>query len=294
MGQPRIAGIIALLVVGAAAALMSLRGQGTTPPSKSTAIRIASITPAGTDLLIGIGAGDKIVGVSNYDDDREGIAGKPRVGDYENIDWEKLSESGANVLVLQYAPDRVPPYIPQRCAEMGIRIVNLKIDSIDDICGAMVQLGDAIGTHDAAISAADLLRGQLDAVRARVKNLPPVRTLIVTNDSNFSLAGPGEFLDEILRIAGGQNAAARLGHPYLEVDREMLATLAPDVIIRLVPDGERKPQVVEAGDRVWKTLTDLPAVQNHRVYVVTDWYCELPGFRVGELAQKFADILHPK
>jgi ABC-type Fe3+-hydroxamate transport system substrate-binding protein len=41
-------------------------------------------------------------------------------------------------------------------------------------------------------------------------------------------------------------------------------------------------------------MPDLPAVKNHRVYVLTDWYSELPGFRIGELAAKFADLLHPE
>ena len=116
---------------------------------------------------------------------------------------------------------------------------------------------------------------------------------MVTNDAEFALAGPGEFLSEILGIAGGENAADSLGQPYPEVDREMISTLAPEVVIRLVPDGDQKPQVVEAGDRIWNAMTDVPAVKNHRVYVVTDWYSELPGFQIGELTSKFAEMLHP-
>jgi ABC-type Fe3+-hydroxamate transport system substrate-binding protein len=38
----------------------------------------------------------------------------------------------------------------------------------------------------------------------------------------------------------------------------------------------------------------LPAVENNRVYILTDWYALQPGSHVGELAEKFADILHPK
>jgi iron complex transport system substrate-binding protein len=85
-----------------------------------------------------------------------------------------------------------------------------------------------------------------------------------------------------------------LHKPYPEVDREMIMSLAPDVIIRLVPDGDQKPQVVQQGDRIWDTIPDLPAVKNHRVYVLTDWYAEMPGFRVADLAQQFAAILHPQ
>jgi iron complex transport system substrate-binding protein len=296
MGQPRVAGILAfaLAVVAGAAALMSVHGTGVQPSRSLPGVRIASITPAGTSLLVAMGEGDRIVGVSNYDDDREGVSGRPRVGDYQNIDWEKLSECGANLLVLQYARDRLPGFIPQRCAQMGIRIVNLKLDTIDEICAAMTELGRAIGNPAAGESAAGRLREKLEEVRARVKGLPPVKTLVVTSDSSgFGVAGPGEFLDEILRIAGGENAAAGLGEPYAEVDREMIMTLKPEVVIRLVPDGDRKPQVVESGDQVWQTMGDLPAVKNHRVYVITDWDGEMPGFGVGELAAKMAGVLHP-
>jgi ABC-type Fe3+-hydroxamate transport system substrate-binding protein len=258
-------------------------------------IRVASITPAGTDLVIGIGAGDRLVGISNYDDDREGTAGKPRIGDYQNIDWEKLSGLGANVLLLQYAPDRLPAFIQQRCNEMGIKIVNLKLDTVDEICKAMETLGDAIGNADQGKKAADDLRAKLTAVADSVKALPREKAIVVTSDQEgFGLAGPGEFLSEILQIAGGENAADSLGKPYPNVDRETITSLAPDVVIRLVPDGDLKPQVVQSGDRIWRGMTEVPAVRNHRVFVVTDWYAEEPGFRVGDLAEKFAELLHPR
>ena len=300
MGQPRILGMMAaavlavggIVLVGRWGQKANIATSALGPTAGEPAI--ASITPAGTDLVIGIGAGDRLVGVSNFDDDREGTAGKPRIGDYQNINWEKLAGLGANVLLLQYAQDRVPPYIQQKCADMGIKIVDLKLDTIDEIAQGMMTLADTIGRPEQGRTVAAALRAKLDAVRLRVAGRPRVRALIVTNDGNFALAGPGEFLDELLRIAGGENAAESLGKPYPEVDREMIMSLAPDVVIRLVPDGDRKPQVVQQGDRIWDSLTDLPAVKNHRVYVLTEWYGELPGVRVGDLAQKFADILHPE
>jgi len=300
MGQPRILGMMAaavlavggIVLVGRWGQKANIATSALGPTAGEPAI--ASITPAGTDLVIGIGAGDRLVGVSNFDDDREGTAGKPRIGDYQNINWEKLAGLGANVLLLQYAQDRVPPYIQQKCADMGIKIVDLKLDTIDEIAQGMMTMADTIGRPEQGRTVAAALRAKLDAVRLRVAGRPRVRALIVTNDGNFALAGPGEFLDELLRIAGGENAAESLGKPYPEVDREMIMSLAPDVVIRLVPDGDRKPQVVQQGDRIWDSLTDLPAVKNHRVYVLTEWYGELPGFRVGDLAQKFADILHPE
>jgi iron complex transport system substrate-binding protein len=289
------AGIAALAaIIFFAGLLLPWREQPGPTPEKSQLARVASITPAGTDMMIGIAARDRLVGVSNFDDDREGIAGKPRIGDYQTINWEKLSGLGANVLLLQYAPDRLPAYLQQQCAVMGIRIVNLKLDTVDEICGEMATLGDAVGSPAQARQAVTLLRDRLDAVARRVKDLPPVRTLLVTNDQNLSLAGPGEFLDELLTIAGGRNAAKSLGKPYPEVDREMILTMSPDVVIRLVPDGDKKPQVVEQGNMIWQSMADLPAVKHHRIYVLTEWYGELPGFRIADLAERFAEVLHPE
>jgi iron complex transport system substrate-binding protein len=294
MGQRRVAGILILLAVFAAVLVMIGPGCGRVQaPAKVGGAKIASITPAGTDLVIAIGAGDRLVGVSNYDEDRAGVTGKARVGDYQNVDWEKLAQLGVNVLVLQYAPDRMPAFVQQRCEEMGIKIVNIHIDTIDDIGVAMTMLGDAIGEPDSAKEAATKLAGEIDAVRKRVEGLGKVKILVVTNDSDFSLAGPGEFLDEVVTIAGGTNAAAGLGKMYPAVDRETISLLGPEVVIRLVPGGDKKPQVVEAGDRVWETLKGVPAVKNHRVFVVTDWYCQMPNSHVGELAERFAEILHP-
>ena len=159
MGQPRVVGILALVAIIFVAALaLEWRGEPKPGMERSAAVRVASITPAGTDLLIGIGAADRLVGVSNFDDDREGMAGKPRIGDYQTINWEKLSGLGANVLVLQYAPDRIPPYLQQQCEVMGIRVVNLKLDTVDEICAGMTTLGDAVGDPNEAREAVAALR----------------------------------------------------------------------------------------------------------------------------------------
>jgi iron complex transport system substrate-binding protein len=296
MGQPRIGRIAAAITICVLAGLVLQKHHKQQKLlhkfASAPAVRVASITPAGTDLLIGMGAANDLVGVSNFDDEREGTAGKPRIGDYQSIDWEKLSAVDANALLVQYAADRMPGYVKQQCAAMGIRVVNLKLDTVAEICQAMEMLGGVVRETDAGTMAAVKLRGQLDEIAQSVKGLPKVRALVVTSDQDFSLAGPGEFLDELLTISGGENAAKGLGEAYPAVDREMIVKMSPEVIIRLVPDGDQKPQVVEQGDKIWAGMTDVPAVRNHRVYVVTEWYCEMPGFRVGEIAEKFAECLH--
>src|SRR5436305_12578688 len=52
--------------------------------------KIASLSPAATDMLIGLGAKDHLVAVSNYESSPES-KDLPRVGDYQTTEWETLS-----------------------------------------------------------------------------------------------------------------------------------------------------------------------------------------------------------
>ena len=40
-------------------------------------------------------------------------------------------------------------------------------------------------------------------------------------------------------------------------------------------------------------MPTLRAVRDGRVYPITDWHALLPSAHVGELAEEFADLLHP-
>jgi ABC-type Fe3+-hydroxamate transport system substrate-binding protein len=294
MGQPRILGLAALAAAALAAAVIASRKNAPLPPFTGAEPRVASITPAGTDLLIGMGGGDHLVGVSNFDHDREGTIGKPRIGDYQSVDWERLATLRPQILLVQYAGDRIPSGLQQRCADLGIRIVNLKLNPLADIFSQTQMLADAVGESQKGRAAVARLREQLERIRARVAGLPAVSAVIATHEGGLDLAGPGEFLDDLLAIAGGTNAAAGTGQPYPTVDRELLVRMSPQAVIQLIPDGDKAPQLVAQSKRFWDSLANLPAVRNHRVAIVTDWYCLEPGLRVGDLGEEFARILHPQ
>jgi iron complex transport system substrate-binding protein len=264
------------------------------PAAPGVSPRVASVTPAGSDLLIAVGGEENLVAVSNYDDDREGITGKPKIGDYQNVDWEKLASVNPQYLLLQESPDRVPDAVVQRCQALGVTIVNLKIETLADIEATMQQLAQVLKNPDQGKAAAEKMHQEIAAVEARVAGRPKVRTLIVTSEDGLDVVGPGSFLDELLQIAGGENVAAKLGRSYAQIEPEMLNSMAPDAVIQLIPDGDKTPQVMDQARRFWSQMGSLPAVKNQRVYILTDWYSLEPGSHVTELAQEFADCLHPE
>jgi iron complex transport system substrate-binding protein len=253
---------------------------------------VASLVPAATDLIVAMGLSDRLVAVSNFEPKRELMKELPRVGDYQTTDWEQLRKLRPEIMIVQIAPDRVPEGLTQKAREAGIRLVNVKLDRLDDVFAGIAQLGRELGEPAAAADAASELKTQILQVRVRVIGKPKVPTLLTVGDSGEFLAGPGTFLDDVLNEAGGANVAAGIGNAYPTVDREKLLALKPEAVIQLLPAASE--QVIEKAKRFWASLPTLPAVKNGRVYLVTDSDALLPGSGLGRLTAEFAEKLHPE
>lgn len=252
---------------------------------------VASLSPAATDILVGIGAADHLVAVSNYDTGKPGVASLPPAGDYLTVDWERIGRLRPDVLVLQAREASAPEGFKQRAAALGIRPVYIHIDTLADISASVTTIGDAIDESKNATAAERAMRGRLDAVARSVEGRPRVRTLVVTAENGAGAAGPGTFLDDLLTIAGGENAVAAERKAYPGLDREKIVALRPQAVLHLLPD--QPAPVVEEARRYWASMPDVPAVKSGRVYYLTDPSVMHPGLKVGDVAEAFAARLHP-
>ena len=264
------------------------RPAGTTRPARAT---IASTVPAVTDLLVGMGASDRLVAVSTYDRDRPDVGTRPKAGDYDSVDWELLATLRPTVLVTAIAPDRRPAGFRERAAELNIQLRNVQVNVLSDLDPAVDQLAAALDDPAMGVAAKRQMHDRLDAVKQSVAGRPPVSALIVLGPDATAVAGPGNYLDDLLRLAGGTNAAGRLGRPWPTVDRETLLTLRPNVILQLLPSA--KPQELARATATWAQLRQLPAVAAGRVCTITDPYALQPGWHLPEVAEQFARCLHP-
>jgi iron complex transport system substrate-binding protein len=239
-----------------------------------------------------MGAGDDLVAVSNFDFDRPNLPHLPRVGDYQNTDWERLSELRPSLIIVQMQPSRVPAGFRDRAAAIGANLIDIQIEQLADIDAALDELGSALHEQAKATAAKARLHARLAAVRQRVATEPAVSTLLALDDRGASAAGPGTFLDEILTIAGGRNVLAGTSVHWPSIDQEQLVALSPAAVVQLLPGAS--PQVLARAAAFWATLPTVPAVANHRVFQITEPLSLVPGLGVADLAEQLAAILHPK
>src|SRR5262249_39739693 len=145
-------------------------------PTSGKLPRIASLVPAATDLILGMGAADHLVAVSNQESDRAEIRQLPRVGDYQTIDWEKLAQLRPDVMIVFMSGDRMPAGVQQRADELHIRLINIKTERLDDIFKTIGFLGDLLNEPQKAKKLRGSIQEKLDAIAQRVGGMEKIPT----------------------------------------------------------------------------------------------------------------------
>ncbi len=271
--------------------MICLAVLGCEPPKPPGVGRIISLSPAATDLILAMGSGDLLAGVSSYETD-ERVKMLPRVGDYENVDWERIASIRPKVMIVQMRAEKVPPGMYQRAGELGITIKTVQIDTLIDVFTESDLIGRAIGRDEDGRKLSEMLREPFMTGFMGVRDAPPVKTLLVTSDDGLGVAGGRTFLDDVLRASGGINVLGNQLTGYAKIDKESVLSVAPEAIIQLMPAATTEQ--VASAKAFWATLPELPAVRDGRVYVFTEPWVLRPGSTVIALNKKMIAVLHPE
>jgi len=261
-----------------------------TPPH-----RVISLIPAVTEMIFAIGDGSKLVGVSAYDRYPPDVRKIERVGGLLDPNVEQI---------LSLRPDLVIVYntqqeLKQRLERTHIPYFSYEHRGLADITQTMRAIGARLGSSGAANRAASNIESDLDAIRRSVAGLPRPRTLLVFGREPGSLRGINAsggygFLHDMLLVAGGDDVFGDVKKQSVEASTEMVLARHPDVIIEL-RYGDTAP-VSDTGRlvREWEALPSVPAVRNHRVYVLTGDQFVVPGPRIVQATRQLAAVLHPR
>ena len=107
--------------------------------------------------------------------------------------------------------------------------------------------------------------------------------------------GPGSYLNDLIRIAGGTNVLDIAGQPeYPRISMEAVLRFDPDVIIDTVDMGDtdlERAQRQPINERLWKAYPTLTAVKTGRLHAATTDALVVPGPRVVDAAKWVAALL---
>jgi iron complex transport system substrate-binding protein len=265
-----------------------------TPPLSHAPTRIISLAPSITEILFDLGLGDKVVGVTRYCDYPPEAKSKDKVGGYLDVNYEA-------VLALQ--PDLVI-HIAQheeargRLEELGIKTVAVDHSRVNGIVNSILTIGKACGVPGLARKQVKELKTRLSKVVSGYNfNFTP-RVLVAVGRSlepgasgEIYVSGRDGFYDDLIRLAGGQNAYSDETLKFPALSAEGVAQIDPDVIIEMIPDLG-PDEDMEALLARWNDIPGLRAVKNGRVYILGGDHVVIPGPRFVQLLEEMAALIH--
>jgi len=253
--------------------------------------RIVSLAPNITEILYAVGAGDLVVGVTDYCEWPPEAARKPHVGGFVNPSIEAVAALDPD-LVLATADGNRPEDV-ERIAGLGIPVYTVDTRSVAEILRTIDTVGELVGRGKPARALVGELAARREAVRARVAGLPPVPVFVAIDRRPLISAADGTFVGEMIALAGGRNVAGDSPVKYPVVSMERLLAADPAVIVDAT-DADR-PDDAAAAAR-WRELPGaaaLTAVRTGRVHAVGDGSFFIPGPRIMDRLEHLARLLHP-
>jgi iron complex transport system substrate-binding protein len=287
--------------------------------------RIVSLLPASTEILCALGLRDYIVGVSHECDHPADVVGlpiltTPKLNPHASttaIDARvrELVQEGLSIYYIQ--TDKLQQLQPDlivtqdQCAvcavplaeveeavrnflSSDVRVVSLKPERLADIWEDIRLVGRATGQDAEAETLIRSLKRRLWKLEQQTRRISRPRVAYI--EWLDPLMAGGNWIAELVEIAGGEYGLAAAGAHSPKLTWETLVEYQPEVFI-VSPCGFKIPQTqadlsLLTNHPQWQML---PAVQANRVYIADgNAYFNRPGPRIVDSAEILAAILHPE
>lgn len=250
-------------------------------------VRIVSLVPAVTELLYALGAGDRLVGRSVWDDEPPAVLAVPSVGGALRADPERVLARRPDLVILYAGADNAGSV--EQLARLGVPALAIRIDDLEDLDRNVLRLGRLLGREAEATALWDRVERDLASVRAATAGRARVSVYYDVAWPPAITIGAGSYLDDLIAIAGGRNVFGDLAAPSPRVALEAIVARDPDVI--LVPSGDAGAGAARPSERPgWHAVG---AVARGDVKSVDAGLLHRLGPRVGEAARSLAAVLHP-
>lgn len=247
----------------------------TSPPR-----RIVSLAPSNTEILYALGLGERVAGDTTACDYPPAARDRPHVGGF-SIEPEAVEALNPDLVV---AVSSIEPRAVEALDRAGAHVLVVDATDIRSTLDSILLIGRATGTESRADQIVHEMRSTFDRLRALPPIVPAPRVLIAYSENPIYTTGPGSFIDDVIRVAGGRNVVDR-PLPGNVISSEAVIAAQPAVIIcsrSLMPRLSALPGWTQS----------VPAVRRRRFFQPSDpETLERPGPRLARAADELAAYL---
>jgi iron complex transport system substrate-binding protein len=254
---------------------------------------IVSIQASNTEIAFALGLGDKIIGVSDYDNY------PPEVEKIEKVGAQDINAE----LVLSLLPDmalvtdyhyKTHPDILQKFEEAGIDVIVVGgATSFKDTYSNIEMIGAATGSKSEAEEIISDMKERLQVIKdkATAANVDKKKVWVeVSPAPDIFTTGKNTFMHEMLESIQAVNAAGDQ-EGWVKMTEEEIVKLNPEVIITTYGYYVENPTAGVLKREGW---AEVPAIKSGDVFDVDSDTVTRPGPRLIEGVETLAELIYPE
>jgi iron complex transport system substrate-binding protein len=241
--------------------------------------RIVSLAPNVTSILLALGAGRELVGISKWCKEVAPVGDRPQVGDCWKMDVREVMRLKPTLLIgsVPFAPATVEAILKEPVAFLAINPRSL--GGIESDIRTLARLVNRAARGEKLIHQ---MRSAFVDISRRAKRIRSRPHVYCEAWPHPRISSP-PWVAELVKLAGGRpvvTAGAR-------VTDEDVARARPDVIVLAwTATGARSKPSTALTNPAW---CDVPAVKSGRVVVIRDEFLNTPG---PPLMQGIRELFH--
>jgi len=185
--------------------------------------------------------------------------------------------------------------LAERLRRIGYECLTLNIEKVSELFEAIRRIGAKTKRVPEANRVVSNIKRRLNNLSTLLGNKKRLRVLYVIQREPLRVAGRDTFVNEMIELAGGENAIGPTLHKYPPIGAEQVIACRPEVIIEPVMGrlGDDAGQQVGAIS-YWSKFESVPAVRTNRVYVIDGDVVSRLGPRFYEAVEIIARCLRPE
>jgi iron complex transport system substrate-binding protein len=236
--------------------------------------RIISLAPSITETLFALDNGKSLIAVTDYCDYPQEVKMKTSIGGMITPNFEKIAELNPDLIVISVEGNNQADF--NKLQNLGYKMFVTKPKDIQGVLKSISDIGKIIGAASAADALTLSMRKRLDKVIDTNRGSKKNNILTIISLQPLICAGNYTFINEIVKIVGGINIAAKAPIPYPILNREEVLKQNPDIIIAM-DDAVKDVNEMLLFFPEWK---NLKAFKNKKVFIVDGDILSRPGPRI--------------
>ena len=232
-------------------------------------MKIVSLSPSNTEILMGLSLGENLIGLDKYSSEVEGVNKDAKIFNFGEVNIEEKINLNPNlVFVSDFAFE---DFKINQLKDYGIKVVNIETpNSLEGIYASINLIGKETGKLQESEKLVEDLKNEVSKIENSKSESVKIYFEISPAPYLYSF-GSDTYLNEIIEISGGKNIFGNL-EGWLSPNQEEIIKLNPQIIFTSVNIPNSVEEIKNRDG--WQ---EIDAVKNNNVYYIDENFSSRPS-----------------